>query len=111
MGTFDRSSIHMKIQLLSPDECMPPHSAKREEVVVSLANYFYNKGWGRGFPALLGYPWEGKIQLLSGSHRWAAAKMAGLEKVPVLVYPYETIDKAWGHSELWRELMKSGDQK
>ena len=99
----------MTVQLLPINHCMPPHSVSRHNDVIDFANEFATNGWGPGYPNLLGYPWEGKIQLLSGSHRWAAAKMAGLESIPVLVYPYKDIEYAWGNSEHWRLLMRSGE--
>lgn len=73
--------IH-NIRWLSPSDCIPPHRVARPEQVEVLASEFIKNGWGSGYPALVGYldmNYRGsKVQLLSGSHRWAASKIAEL---------------------------------
>jgi hypothetical protein len=79
------------------------------EQVDILAQQFTEAGWSRSCPALVGYRWDGSIQLLSGSHRWEAAKRAGI-KVPVVLVPFERIERAWGIDLAeWSAIMRSGD--
>lgn len=59
-------------------------------------------------PALVGYRWKGRVQLLSGSHRWAAAVLAQLPVIPVVVLPLERVEAAWG-TEAWAEVMRVGN--
>jgi ParB-like chromosome segregation protein Spo0J len=70
-----------------------------------LVHDFRSTGWDLTRPNLLGYPLEGKIQLISGSHRWAAAEVAPID-IPVEVFSYEYIESIWGFDE-WVELIKS----
>lgn len=91
-----------------PELCIPPHRVSHPEKVGYFYKQFLYKGWGKGYPKLVGYPWQGRIQLLSGSHRWAAALRARMP-IPVAVVPYEQVEEAWGNLELWQELMKKGD--
>jgi hypothetical protein len=88
--------------------CDPPHRVARPEQVVELANAFARAGWGRGEPALVGYPLEGRVQLLSGSHRYAAAKMAHLDFLPVAFWSLHAIEKAFGDLWEWGTIMDSG---
>lgn len=83
--------------------CDPPHRVTHEDKLIELANEFAVNGWSRDHPVLVGYVLEGRIQLLSGSHRFAAARMNNLP-VPVLVWPYEAVKDAWG-TEGWAGIM------
>jgi hypothetical protein len=74
--------------------------------VVDLANEFAEKGWNLEKGPLIGYPgFEGNVQLLSGSHRYEAAKMAGLD-IPVQLYSRQEIYDAYGDLSRWREIME-----
>lgn len=97
-----------QLQWLHPQACTPPHAVGRPEQVEELAHQFQTSGWDRSKPALIGYPWEGSVQLLSGSHRWAASVQAQLEAIPVVVVDFALVDRAWGTDE-WAELMRSGN--
>jgi ParB-like chromosome segregation protein Spo0J len=94
------------ITWVDPYQCRPPHRVSHPEKVAKLAAAFYTDGWGAGFPALVGYPHYGKIQLLSGSHRWVAAQRAQLRRIPVVIYPLELVSDSWGDLPLWAELMR-----
>lgn len=96
------------LHYLHPNECMPPHGVSHPNFIVDLANKFAENGWNSEHPALVGYPWEGKVQLLSGTHRWFAATKAELEKIPVYVYPHALVEYVWG-TDAWKVMMKTGD--
>lgn len=82
--------------------CVPPHRITHHDKFVELAHQFSAHGWNLKHPALVGYQLE-KIQLISGSHRWAAAVKAGI-KIPVILYPYSKIRAIWGTDE-WLALL------
>lgn len=86
----------------------PPHSIARPNQVVDLANEFIKNGWDKNKPRLLAYPFKNRLQLLSGTHRLAASKLAGLNLIPVVIVSYDTVNKVWG-TEKWKELMKLGE--
>lgn len=90
---------------LKPDLCTPPHGVARPEQVDDLAEAFSLCGWNPAAPALIGYLWGSGIQLLSGSHRWAAATKAGLDKIPIVLVDYFKVHRAWGDLVLWNEIM------
>ena len=93
-----------------PDFCDPPHRVARPEQVDDLAEKL-EEGWDRGCPALVGYPvldQRGiRIQLLSGSHRWAAANRVWT-MLPVVIVQFSEVDECWG-TDRWFDLMKKGD--
>jgi hypothetical protein len=97
------------ITWLPVEACDPPHGVARPDQVVDLANAFVRGGWGRGQPALVGYRYEGRVQLLSGSHRWAAALLAGLERIPVILREEADVRTSWGVNDLtaWKQIMTS----
>lgn len=94
---------------LDPQACDPPHGVTHPDKEVDLAREFHVRGWHPDHPALVGYELGRRVQLLSGSHRWAAAKMAGI-KIPVVVHPEATIVRAYGDLDAWKTLMHSGDR-
>lgn len=92
----------------TPAACQPPHTVGRPEQVDSLMTMFVESGWDHTKPALVGYRFNGTIQLLSGSHRWAAAHRVKLA-IPVVVWNYQDIELAWGDLDKWRVIMGSGE--
>ena len=98
----------MRVCQLQPNQCDPPHGVSHHDFVIDLANEFVRNGWGRYKPMLVGYPWKGKIQLLSGSHRWAAATLAELSSIPVIVWDTADVEEAWGDPDKWSRIMRSG---
>ena len=96
------------MEWISPEHCDPPHSVSHPDHAIELANQFLKGGWDRSKPALIGYPWGNKIQLLSGSHRWIAAKMTNT-LIPCVVVPFEEVKAAWGDLAMWSVLMHRGD--
>ena len=86
---------------LLPEECTPPHGADFSKYVV-LAHMIGGRGW-QG-PFLVGYPFKGTIQLLTGSHRWMACKLIG-RRMPVRILPFEQVQAAWGDPESWKRLL------
>jgi hypothetical protein len=85
-----------------PRNCIPPHQITHHDKFVELYYQFSTHGWDLNHPALVGYQLE-KIQLISGSHRWAAAIKADI-KIPVIIYPYSKIRAIWGTDE-WLTLL------
>ena len=83
--------------------CDPPHRVTHDEkahkLSVSMARY------GGNGPCLVGYRTaEDRVQLLSGSHRYAAATSLRRATVPVQVYPEWFVQALWG-TEDWTWLM------
>jgi ParB-like chromosome segregation protein Spo0J len=83
-----------------------PHRVVRPEQVDELADAMKRGGW-RG-DALVGYQNGRHIQLLSGTHRRAAAQLACIG-VPVVVWPRAAVEQAWGMPE-WGDIMRSGHE-
>jgi len=90
------------------EECVAPHRVSHPEKLDKLTEAIA-KGWGSGYPALIGYKTFGRIQLLSGSHRIEAAKRAGLKKIPVEIRNINEVWEAWGDLEKWRLLMTASE--
>lgn len=88
------------ITWVNPDECEPPHKITHWDKYQQLVSEFQRDGcWGIDHDVLTGYYIGDKIQLISGSHRWAAAKEADI-MVPVMIYDYDEIQESWG-TERW----------
>ena len=87
-----------------PEYCRPPHRVTRPDNYEFLVNEFRLNGWGEDYPSLIGYPFEDYYQLVSGSHRWAAALEAGI-MIPVDLYSYEFVKAIWGTDD-WLLLLK-----
>lgn len=94
---------------LEPVSCDPPHGVSHPEKVQALADAFDRTGWGVSCPVLVGYPLDGRVQLLSGSHRWAAATHARIQ-IPVVIVPFADVEAAYGDLDAWRHIMQSGDR-
>lgn len=104
-ATTAPSSRGVLMPWLPTSACVPPHRVSHPEKAQQLVEAFEAGGWAPDEPALLGYPWEGTIQLLSG-HRWAAADAVGI-MVPVWIVEPELVGTNWGNLEAWLELMAS----
>jgi ParB-like chromosome segregation protein Spo0J len=98
----------MKLQYLPPTLLQPPHKVTRPEQVEALAQEFSYNGWNLNEPALVAYWDYNNLQLLSGTHRQAAAIVAKLETIPVVVHPYKAIKAAYGNLNEWDKIMSSG---
>jgi hypothetical protein len=89
---------------IDPSDCDPPHSLDMSsehdytKVEMLLSKFLY-EGFDKNYPALVGYPLEKRIQLLSGTHRHMAAKIAGV-KLPVTLWLRSDIEERWG-TDLW----------
>ena len=81
----------------------PPHRVTHPERVDLLSLSLSVSGW-RG-PSLVGYPLDGRVQLLSGTHRLAAARHLGWLGVPVRILTREAVERAWG-TDAWRDVMR-----
>ena len=91
------------IRWIHPVFCSPPHRVTHPEHADALAIAIHENGW-QG-PALLGYIWRAKIQLISGSHRWAACTRLG-HQLPILLLDYPDVWKIWGSGE-WMKILAS----
>ena len=92
---------------VNPDDCMAPHgldmsSEYHYNKVEWLRKQFVEDGFSLNESALVGYPLDGKIQLLSGTHRHRAAKLAGID-LPVTMWLRSDIERLWGTPE-WMEV-------
>lgn len=93
----------MKIRWLPITAIDPPHPVAREEQVWDLAQAFLDEGWNG--PALLGYIFKGRVQLLSGSHRFAAAVLARYQTLPVTLLSFYEVERNYGDVILWQNMM------
>jgi len=94
---------------VAPDDCLPPHGLDMEwdhdrVKVEELTRLFQEHGFDKNKPALIGYPLNGKIQLLSGTHRHEAAKRAGI-LLPITPWLRSNIEGSWGQLEAWKKVM------
>lgn len=95
--------------LLSAEDCEPPHGldltlgSRDLNKVEKLQECFISQGFDLNKPALIGYPKDGVIQLLSGTHRHEAAKRAGI-KLPVSIFPRSIVEAYWG-TDKWNDLI------
>jgi len=93
-----------KFLWINPKVCNPPHRITHWDKFNDLKQSL-STGWKSNSPVLLGYKFNNKIQLISGSHRWAA--MMELEKkIPVLIMDYEQVYELFG-TEDWIEMVKN----
>ena len=96
--------------LLHPDDCIPPHGldltdGSRDSLKVEyLEDHFRREGFDKTKSALVGYPCDGMVQLLSGTHRHEAAKRAGI-LLPVTLELRSVVEAKWG-TPAWDELIK-----
>lgn len=96
--------------LLDANDCTPPHSLDMESEhdsvkVEMLVDQFRLHGFDQSKPALVGYPGDdGKIQLLSGTHRHEAARITGI-KLPVTLILSSDILTYWG-TDKWKDLIE-----
>jgi|694.fasta_scaffold57713_6 hypothetical protein len=97
-------NFRTKVKWINPKFCIPPHRVTHPDKFIDLCKQFTISGWDTKKPTLVGYNYKG-IQLISGSHRWAAASHSNI-KIPVIIYPYETIMRIWGTDE-WLELLQN----
>lgn len=96
---------------LDPKICIRPHSVSRPDDVIDFANQFVEHGWDPNKPRLIGYPYIEndfekllKIQLLTGTHRHAAAQLAGI-LIPVIIRSFDEVKRAAGDLNAWKELL------
>ena len=95
---------------VDPSDCDPPHGldltpGSRDSLKVEmLVEEFSRNGFDVNQPALVGYPLDGRIQLLSGTHRHTAALRAGI-RLPVTMKLRSVVMAAWGTSA-WDQLIE-----
>lgn len=92
-------------KLISPEECRPPHRITHPAKYTALVIAFSTTGWDPNCPPLVGYQHLDGIQLLSGSHRWAAAIEAKID-IPIVAYTYEEVCDAFGSLRKWASIME-----
>lgn len=96
--------------LLDPSDCDPPHGldlapGSRDSLKVEkLEKAFRTKGFSKKKPALVGYPRDGRIQLVSGTHRHEAARRAGI-MLPVKIMIRSEVEAIWGTPQ-WEDFLK-----
>ena len=94
---------------ISPDDCIAPHGLDLSDPhdadkVEDLRKQFASAGFDLNQPALVGYPLDNKIQLLSRTHRHLAAKLADT-KLPVTLWLRSDVERMWG-TELWTKVLE-----
>jgi len=96
--------------LLSPEDCDPPHKldlspGSRDSIKVDwLTEAFTKEGFSKQHSCLVGYPLNGRVQLLSGTHRHEAAKRAHI-RLPVKMVLRSLVEAYWG-TDNWADLIK-----
>lgn len=94
---------------VNPEDCDPPHGldmeSKHDYVKVDMLSVAFEKnGFDKNCAALVGYPLNGRIQLLSGTHRHLAALKTGI-KLPVTLWLRSYVEALWG-TEDWDSLIQ-----
>lgn len=96
--------------LVHPSDCDPPHGldltpGSRDSLKVEmLEEAFRTQGFDPEKPALVGYPIDGRIQLLSGTHRHEAARRADIF-LPVTLKLRSVVEGSWG-TDRWNALIE-----
>jgi hypothetical protein len=93
----DRKASH--IIWTDAHDCDPPHgldmdSKHDSDKVAMLVDAFQTNGFDKDMPALVGYPSNGRIQLLSRTHRHHTAKIVGI-KLPIVMRLRSIVEAAW----------------
>lgn len=115
---FKRQVLYMEsrtttpcVMWLDPSDCDPPHGLELDVAghdlnkVLVLEELFKRFGFNKSMPALVGYALNGRIQLLSGTHRHEAAKRAGIN-IPVTLWLGSDVEKSWGELQEWAKVME-----
>lgn len=94
---------------IKPTDCDPPHGLDLQwkhdsDKVADLERQFRQEGFSLQKPALVGYPKDGRIQLLSGTHRHLAAICADI-MLPVTMWLRSYVEAAWG-TEHWDDIIR-----
>lgn len=95
---------------LDARDCDPPHRLdltrpRDANKVNARADAFAERGFDLDYPALVGYPLGGRVQLLSGTHRHRAALLTGVP-LPVTMWLRSDVEAAWGDLDRWRVVMR-----
>jgi hypothetical protein len=90
---------------LDTADCDPPHGY-HEPKVQRLVEALGFVGFDPRAPALVGYPLDGRVQLLSGTHRHEACRRLGL-RVPVQLRLRSDVERAWGDVSVWEKIMEA----
>jgi hypothetical protein len=96
--------------LLGAVDCDPPHGldlepGSRDSLKVEMLEAaFREHGFDPTRPALVGYPLNGRVQLLSGTHRHEAARRTGT-LLPVRMVLRSIVEATWGLPE-WEQTIR-----
>lgn len=96
---------------VDPNDCDPPHgldlttARDANKVEFLMDQFFHGDGFDTDEPALVGYPLEGRVQLLSGTHRHEAALRTGT-LLPIVFWLRSDIEEAWGDLKQWLRVME-----
>lgn len=84
-------------------DLLAPHKITDYKKVDALVESIREQGWIGD--ALVGYPWENKLQLVTGTHRLAACVILD-RLVPVHVYKRSRVWNAFGDVSRWQALIR-----
>lgn len=101
----------MSKHYVKPESCRPPHKVTHPEAVDDLYESILNEGWRVGAPSLVGYIDDHKIQLLSGTHRHAAASRISGFRIPVYIINKSAVQHSVGNPLAWKRIMELGDEE
>ncbi len=92
--------------LLGAGDCDPPHGLgiRDEAKVHRLYCAFAREGWDPNEPAAVGYALNGRVQLLTATHRHEASRRAGTN-MPVRLHLRSVVEAAWGTPK-WADLIE-----
>lgn len=107
--------IRNKTKLISIKNVKPPHSVRGDDLT-KFTDSLTKHGWSHR--PLLGVRMKaGKVRLLTGSHRYAAAKAIGMKRIPVVVvedwpggsrYLDYAMYEVWSYSKVGTKLKEQG---
>jgi hypothetical protein len=99
------------VKLVPIDRISPCYKVADTRLTKELLDSFLTEGWKANAPNLIGYfnNVTKKIDLISGSRRYAAAVEAKLNFLPVVILDYMDVAAAYGVHDKWAELMRLAD--
>lgn len=95
--------------LMHPTDLVPPHGldltpGSRDSIKVEmLTEAFIKNGFDPNEPAMVGYPLDGKIQLVTGTHRHEAGTRADIF-LPITIKLRSEVEAIWG-TPAWDEFI------
>ena len=98
--------VDAELEWVDPNEMVPTEHSQDQEKVTDVVEKLSDGEWPEDFPALFVVEREGVLEIVDGHHRWRGAVDAGVESVPVYVFPDDTLfHLEEDHSMPWFEAV------